>query len=116
MGALIDRIHRDLTAEDIERIAGTYHAWRCDKGAGKYADVPGFCKAATTEEIAGHGFVLTPGRYVGAEDVEDDGEPFEEKIKRLTAKLEEQFKEGARLQTKIRKELLRFGKRANECD
>jgi type I restriction enzyme M protein len=109
MGALIDRIHRDLTPEDIERIAGTYHAWRGDKGAGKYADVPGFCKSATTEEIAGHGFVLTPGRYVGAEDVEDDGEPFEEKMKRLTAKLEEQFAEGARLQREIRSILSSIG-------
>ena len=107
MGALIDRIHRDLTVEDIERIAGTYHAWRGDKGARKYADVPGFCKAATTDEIAGHGFVLTPGRYVGAEDVEDDGEPFEEKMKRLTAKLEVQFKEGARLEETIRDNLRR---------
>ena len=105
MGMLIDRVHRDLTPEDIERIAGTYHAWRGDRGTGKYADVPGFCKAATTDEIAGHGFVLTPGRYVGAEDVEDDGEPFEEKMKRLTAKLEEQFAEGARLERKIRASL-----------
>jgi len=105
VGALIDRIHRDLTPEDIERIAGTYHAWRGDKGAGKYADVPGFCKAATTDEIAGHGFMLTPGRYVGAEDVEDDGEPFEEKMKRLTAKLEEQFKEGARLERAVLRNL-----------
>ena len=109
MGALIDRIHRDLTPEDIERIAGTYHAWRGDKSAGKYADVPGFCKAATTDEIAGHGFVLTPGRYVGAEDVEDDGEPFEEKMKRLIAKLEEQFKEGARLEKAISKSLRGLG-------
>jgi type I restriction enzyme M protein len=109
MGALVDRIHRDLTPEDIERIAGTYHAWRGDKGAGKYTDVPGFCKAATTDEIASHGFVLTPGRYVGAEDVEDDGEPFEEKMKRLTAKLEEQFKEGARLEKVIRAKLRGLG-------
>jgi type I restriction enzyme M protein len=109
MGALIDRIHRDLTTEDIERIAGTYHAWRGDKGAGKYADVPGFCKAATTDDIAAHGFVLTPGRYVGAEDVEDDGEPFEEKMKRLTAKLELQFKEGARLERRVRSGLGTIG-------
>src|SRR5271157_3132847 len=109
MGALIDRVHRDLTTEDIERIAGTYHAWRGDKGAGKYADVPGFCKSATTDEIAGHGFVLTPGRYVGAEDVEDDGEPFEEKMKRLTVKLEEQFKEAARLQRSITAKLRGIG-------
>jgi type I restriction enzyme M protein len=105
MGALIDRVHRDLTPEDVERIAGTYHAWRGDKGAGKYADVPGFCKAATADEIAGQGFVLTPGRYIGAEDVEDDGEPFEEKIKRLTAKLEAQFKEGARVEKLITRQL-----------
>jgi type I restriction enzyme M protein len=108
MGALIDRVHRDLTAEDIDRIAGRYHAWRGDKGAGKYADVPGFCKSATTDEIAGHGFVLTPGRYVGAADVEDDGEPFEEKMKRLTAKLEGEFKEGARLEKAVRANLRRL--------
>jgi type I restriction enzyme M protein len=102
MGTLIDRVHRDLTVEDVVRIAGTYHAWRGDKGAGKYEDVPGFCKSATTEEIAAHGCVLTPGRYVGAEDIEDDGEPFEDKMARLTAKLEEQFAESARLVTAIR--------------
>jgi len=108
MGSLIDRVHRDLTAEDIERIAGTYHAWRGDKGARKYADVPGFCKAATTDEIAGQGFVLTPGRYVGAEDIEDDGEPFEEKMKRLTAKLEAQFAEARVLEKAVRKSLSEF--------
>ena len=62
---MIDRVHRELTDEDIARIAGTYHAWRGDKDAGEYADVPGFCKAATLEEIRKHGHVLTPGRYVG---------------------------------------------------
>jgi type I restriction enzyme M protein len=102
MGTLIDRVHRDLTAEDVERIAGTYHAWRGDKGAGKYEDVPGFCKAATTADIAGHGYVLTPGRYVGAEDVEDGGEEFEDKMERLTARLEEQFAESAALEQRIR--------------
>jgi type I restriction enzyme M protein len=102
MGVLIDRVHRDLTAEDVERIAGTYHAWRGDKGASKYEDVPGFCKAATTEDIAGHGYVLTPGRYVGAADVEDDDEAFEEKMAGLTAKLEVQFAESARLEREIR--------------
>jgi type I restriction enzyme M protein len=105
MGTLIDRIHRDLTAEDVERIAGTYHAWRGDKGTGKYEDVPGFCKSAATEEIAGHGYVLTPGRYVGAAGVEDDDEPFEEKMKRLTATLEAQFAESDSLQTRIREVL-----------
>lgn len=108
MGVLIDRVHRELTDEDITQIAGTYHAWRGDKGAGKYEDVPGFCKSATTDEITGHGFVLTPGRYVGAEEVEDDDEPFEEKMKRLKAKLEEQFAESARLESEIRRNLERL--------
>ncbi len=82
---MVDRTHRELTDEDIARIAGTYHAWRGDKDAGEYADVPGFCKAATLDDIRKHGHVLTPGRYVGAEAAEDDGEPFEEKMKRLAA-------------------------------
>ena len=89
-GSMLDRTHRQLTDEDIARIAGTYHAWRGDQGADEYQDVPGFCKSAATEEIASHGYVLTPGRYVGAEEVEDDGEPFEEKMARLTADLREQ--------------------------
>ena len=67
LGSMIDRVHRELTDEDIAKIAGTYHAWRGDKGAGKYADVPGFCKAAKLDDIRKHGHVLTPGRYVGAE-------------------------------------------------
>jgi type I restriction enzyme M protein len=92
MGTLIDRVHRELNDDDIAKIADTYHRWRGD-GAGKYADVAGFCKSATTEEIRAHQHVLTPGRYVGAEDVEDDGEAFEEKMARLVAKLEEQFAE-----------------------
>src|SRR5262249_11117478 len=74
LGRLVDRIHRELSDEEITRIARTYHAWRGEKDAGKYADVPGFCKSATTEEITAHGHVLTPGRYVGAEEVEDDDE------------------------------------------
>jgi type I restriction enzyme M protein len=111
MGRLIDRVHRELTDDEIERIAGAYHAWRGDKGTGRYADVPGFCKSVTSEEIAAHGYVLTPGRYVGAKEVEDDDEPFEERMKRLTAKLEEQFAESARLEKAIRKNLrgLRYG-------
>ncbi|MCC7140226.1 MAG: SAM-dependent DNA methyltransferase [Planctomycetes bacterium] len=102
MGTLIDRTHRELTEADLEKVAGAYHAWRSGKG---YKDVPGFCGAATTAEIAKHGFVLTPGRYVGAEDVEEDDEPFAEKMKRLTKTLEEQFAEGARLQDRIRTSL-----------
>ena len=83
-GTLVDRVHRELSDDDIAKIAGTYHAWRGDKGAGKYEDTPGFCKSVTLEEIRSHGHVLTPGRYVGAEEAEDDGEPFPKKMKRLT--------------------------------
>src|SRR5206468_8272627 len=99
MGRMIDRVQRDLTSEDIAKIAGAYHAWRGDKGAGKYEDIAGFCKSAALEDIRANGHVLTPGRYVGAADIEDDGEPFEQKMKRLTATLEEQFSESAKLET-----------------
>jgi type I restriction enzyme M protein len=109
MGTLIDRVHRDLTDEDIQKIASTYHSWRGEKGAGTYEDVPGFCKSASLEEIRKNGYVLTPGRYVGAEDVEDDGEPFEEKMKRLTKKLGEQFVESERLVREIKVELTNQG-------
>lgn len=108
MGALIDRSHRELTEEDINRIANAYHAWCGDSGYGKYEDVKGFCKSATLNDIASRGFVLTPGRYIGAEDIEDDGEPFEEKMKRLTSQLNEQFKESARLEKDIRENLRRI--------
>ncbi|MGH7295781.1 MAG: N-6 DNA methylase, partial [Polyangiaceae bacterium] len=109
LGAMTDRTHRELTGEDIGRIAKAYHAWRGEKDAGTYEDVAGFCKSATLEEVAAHGCVLTPGRYVGAEDVEDDDEPFGEKMKRLTAKLEEQFAEGRRLEGEIWERLKGLG-------
>ena len=111
MGRMIDRVHRELTDEGIARIAQTYHAWRGDRDAGSYQDISGFCKSATTEEIAGHRYVLTPGRYVGAEDVEDEDEPFDEKMARLTQKLDERFTESATLEARIRENLrsLRFG-------
>ncbi len=105
LGHLVDRTHRELSDEEITRIARTYHAWQGEKEAGTYEDEPGFCKSATTDEVAAHGYILTPGRYVGAEEVEDDDEPFEDKMKRLTAKLEEQFAEGARLEQIIRENL-----------
>jgi type I restriction enzyme M protein len=85
LGSMVDRTHRELTEADLARIAGTYHAWRGDKDAGKYADIAGFCKAVTLDDIRKHGHVLTPGRYVGAAATEGDGEPFEEKIRRLAA-------------------------------
>jgi len=121
LGVLIDRVHRELTDEDISRIAKTYHAWRGQPqrdaptvGTGlraypEYEDIPGFCKSATIEEIESHGFVLTPGRYVGAEAIEDDGEPFDEKMQRLTSQLQEQFTESAKLEKEIKKNLGRLG-------
>ena len=105
---MADRTHRDLSDEDIARIAGTYHNWRGD-GSATYEDVAGFCKSATLEEVRTHGHVLTPGRSVGAEEVEDDGEPFEEKMKRLTAQLKEQFAKSARLEAEIRNNLSKLG-------
>jgi type I restriction enzyme M protein len=109
LGTLVDRVHRELTDTDIARIAGTYHAWRGDKGAGKYEDIAGFCKSATIDEIRKHGHVLTPGRYVGAEAQEDDGEPFDEKMKRLTATLREQQAEAANLDAAIAANLKELG-------
>ncbi len=125
LGTLVDRVHRELTEADIAKIAGTYHAWRGDTVVGRagppgqpksskeaarpavapYHDIPGFCKSATLDEIRSHGYVLTPGRYVGAEETKDDGEPFEEKMKRLTATLEAQFAESAKLEKAIRQNL-----------
>jgi len=117
MGTLIDRVHRELTGDDIQKITGTYHAWRGDSVAisnsksqiSNYSDIPGFCKSATTAEIAAHGHVLTPGRYVGAEEVEDDGEPFEEKMPRLVAELHAQFVESAKLEQAITANLRGLG-------
>jgi type I restriction enzyme M protein len=109
LGALVDRTHRELSDDEIARIARTYHAWRGEPEAGTYEDIAGFCKSAATDEIAGHGYVLTPGRYVGAEEVEDDGEPFEQKMARLTATLEQQFAESARLEVAIRANLKGLG-------
>src|SRR5436309_3983905 len=109
MGMLVDRVHRELADKEIAKIAGTYHAWRGDKGAATYADVAGFCKAATLEDIHKHGHVLTPGRYVGAEAAEEDDEPFEEKMKHLTATLRQQTEEAARLDSAIRANLTDLG-------
>ncbi|ELS00263.1 N-6 DNA methylase, partial [Gloeocapsa sp. PCC 73106] len=109
LGVLIDRVHRELTREEITRIANTYHAWRGEKEAGEYEDIAGFCKSASLEEIQSHSYVLTPGRYVGAEEVADDDEPFEEKMERLTSELCLQFKESAKLEEEIRKNLEALG-------
>ena len=109
LGRMVDRTHRELTDEDIARIADTYHAWRGEAGAGDYADVPGFCKAASLEEVRKHGHVLTPGRYVGAAPQEEDNEPFEDKMKRLVAQLRDQQAEGAGLDAAIRSNLALLG-------
>ncbi len=108
MGFLVDRTHRELLAEEIARIAGTYHAWRGEKEAGKYTDVPGFCKSVSADEIVGHGYILTPGRYVGAHEADDDREPFEDRMKHLTAILETQFAQSAELEANIRRNLQRL--------
>ncbi len=105
LGVMVDRTHRELTDEVLARITRTYHAWRGEQGVGEYEDVPGFCKSATLAEIMVHGYVLTPGRYVGAEEVEDDDEPFAAKMQRLVAQLEAQFAEGVRLEAAIRRNL-----------
>jgi len=105
----VDRTHNELTAAQVARIAGTYHAWRGEPGLRAYADVPGYCRAATLDEIRGHGHVLTPGRYVGAEAVEDDGEPFEDKMTRLVETLDEQFAASAQLEQAIRQNLQGLG-------
>ncbi|TWH02014.1 type I restriction-modification system subunit M [Pseudoxanthomonas taiwanensis] len=109
MGVMVDRTRRELTDEEIKKIADTYHAWRGEKNAGKYADIPGFCKSATLDEIRRHDYVLTPGRYVGAAAQEDDGEPFEVKMARLAAQWREQRAEAARLDAAIEANLEALG-------
>lgn len=117
MGAMVDRTRRELTDDDIHKIADTYHAWRAAPGEFisekrqhfPYQDIPGFCKSAKLDEIRKHGHVLTPGRYVGAQKVEDDGEPFVEKMQRLSAQWREQQKEAARLDEAIEANLKNLG-------
>lgn len=113
-GSMIDRTHKELTTDDIADIARTYHAWRGefeDKSDGEtvYEDVPGFCKSATLDEIKANDYVLTPGRYVGAADVEDDGVLFEEKMAELSQTLYRQMKESAKLDAVIRGNLEGLG-------
>jgi type I restriction enzyme M protein len=102
VGYMVDRVLRAFTPADLQKIAGTFAAWKRGK---EYKDVPGFCMSITRKEIEGHGYVLTPGRYVGAEDVIGDGEPFEEKMARLTAELNGQFAESATLEAAIKANL-----------
>ena len=110
LGVMIDRVHRELTDDEMRKIADTYHAWRGDKDCKqKYKDVLGFCKRAALKDIRKHDYVLTPGRYVGAEQVEDDGESFKEKMAHLTARLRDQMEQAAKLDAAICANLKEIG-------
>ena len=106
MGEMVTRKLRELSEDDIMKIANTYHAYANDD---KYEDVAGFCKKASLDDIKANDYVLTPGRYVGIKEPEDDGEPFEEKMKRLTSELSEQMKKSAELDTEIKRVLSEIG-------
>lgn len=122
MGYMKDRVHREFTDEDMDKISSTYHNWRNapqppEGGVQKshlgdlkvYEDTKGFCKSAKLADIEKHGYVLTPGRYVGITDVIDDGIPFEDKMRELTAKLSEQMKKEKELDEEIKKQLAKIG-------
>jgi type I restriction enzyme M protein len=111
LGHLVDRTRREFSDEDIATIAGTYHRWREGEG---YEDVPGFCKAATLADIKEHGYVLTPGRYVGAAAAEEDAVPFPKRFAELQAKLESQFAEAEALTATIRSKLKGLGVDASQ--
>lgn len=108
LGRMVDRVRRELTDDDIAKIAGTYHAWRGEADTDAYIDVPGFCKAASLDEVRSHGHVLTPGRYVGAASSDDDDVPFVERFAALKGKLGEQFSESERLTAMIQHRLAGF--------
>jgi type I restriction enzyme M protein len=109
LGTMVSRVHRELDNEDIARIASTYHAWRGEPDAGQYVDVPGFCASATIEQIAEHHHVLTPSRYVGAVEENEDDEPLNQRIARLTREVYASFEESDRLQVRVRAALERLG-------
>lgn len=110
MGYMQDRVHRDFSEDDIALITNTYHNWRAStSSATKYEDIKGFCKAASLEAIKKHNHVLTPGRYVGIPDEEDDGIPFETKMTDLTATLKEQMQEEEALNQEIKSQLANIG-------
>ena len=106
---MIAYLHKELTEDDIAEIARTYHAWRGEKKDGTYEDVPGFCKAATLEDIRKNDYVLTPGRYVGAAEIEDDGVVFEERMGCLSAKFACQVETGRQLDSRIMSNLRTLG-------
>jgi type I restriction enzyme M protein len=109
MGTLVDRAHRELTEEDIKKISDTYHAWKGTAEDIEYEDQAGYCKGSNIEEIREHEYVLTPGRYVGIEEKEEDEEPFEDKMARLTDELAEQFAKSNKLEKEIRDNLRVIG-------
>jgi type I restriction enzyme M protein len=106
LGYMKDRVLRDFTVADIKKVADTFHAWQLGEG---YADVPGLCYSATLADVRKHEHVLTPGRYVGAEAQEEDGEAFADKMVRLTVQLVEQFAESTKLESEIKKNLAGLG-------
>lgn len=111
LGFMVDRVRKEFSAQDIDQIAGTYHRWRAKpetreaNGWADYADEAGFCKSARVDEVHDHGYVLTPGRYVGPADIEDDGVSFAEKFERLREQLQAQFAEGQTMEDRIRSAL-----------
>jgi type I restriction enzyme M protein len=109
LGLLVDRTRRELTETEVQRIADTYHAWRGEDGAGEYADVAGFCKSASIEDISKNSYVLTPGRYVGTGELVKDDESFEGRMTRLVTELGEQLNESANLQVTMREQLKLIG-------
>ena len=109
LGHMVDRTRKEFSDADVEKIASTYHAWRGEQGAGDYTDVPGFCASSDLETIKGHGFVLTPGRYVGAAAAEEDSTPFAERFAALQETLDAQFAQGEELAVTIRSNLKSVG-------
>lgn len=109
MGTMVDRVHRELMDNDIAKIVGAYHAWRGDKGSAKYEDIAGFCKGSSIEEIKKQSYVLSPGRYVGTEDIAEQGEPYDVKMPRLVTELNAQFLESAKLERLIKNNLKTLG-------
>ena len=109
LGGMVDRVRRELTEEDVNLIARTYHSWRCKDASSEYIDIAGFCKSAPIDEIEKHGFVLTPARFVGSENVEDSDEDFSEKMNSLVYKLGNQLKENSDLDNEIKDRLRGIG-------
>jgi type I restriction enzyme M protein len=101
IGSMVSRTNKAFTNEDIATIADTYHSWRGEPDLPAYQDIPGFCAAVTLDTIREHNHVLTPGRYVGAADIEDDGEPLDQKIERLTKEIRDGLAKRAELQARV---------------